>query len=150
MWDLIPWPGIKLRPPNAGAWSPSHWTTRSPRFYFFLSSETDFSKRRKTFGSTILNSNPSTGVTCDLCRFFQPAGGVELPRLTRCLEKQMRTSAELPGIRSGTWFSLHYPPASGRLCIYGGFPVFTFIWRKELTILLETAPVVAHENLNNI
>ena len=48
-----------------------------------------------------------------------------MPRLTRCLEKQRRTSAELPGIQSCTWFSLHYPPASGRLCIYGGL---TLIW----------------------
>ena len=28
MWDLVPWPGIELRPPALGAWSLSHWTTR--------------------------------------------------------------------------------------------------------------------------
>ena len=28
MWDLVPWPGIKPRPPALGAWSLSYWTTR--------------------------------------------------------------------------------------------------------------------------
>ena len=28
MWDLVPWPGIELRPPALGAQSLSHWTTR--------------------------------------------------------------------------------------------------------------------------
>ena len=28
MWDLVPWPGIKLGPPALGEWSISHWTTR--------------------------------------------------------------------------------------------------------------------------
>ena len=28
MWDLVPWPGMKPRPPALGAWSLSHWTTR--------------------------------------------------------------------------------------------------------------------------
>ena len=28
MWDLVPWPGIKPRPPVLGAQSLSHWTTR--------------------------------------------------------------------------------------------------------------------------
>ena len=28
MWDLVPWPGIKPRPPAFGAWSLSHWTIR--------------------------------------------------------------------------------------------------------------------------
>ena len=28
MWDLVPWPGIKLRPPALRAQSLSHWTTR--------------------------------------------------------------------------------------------------------------------------
>ena len=28
MWDLVPWPGIKLGPPALGAQSLSHWTTR--------------------------------------------------------------------------------------------------------------------------
>ena len=27
-WDLVPRPGIKLRPPALGAWSLSHWTAR--------------------------------------------------------------------------------------------------------------------------
>ena len=27
MWDLVPWPGIKPRPPALGAQSHSHWTT---------------------------------------------------------------------------------------------------------------------------
>ena len=26
MWDLVPWPGIKPRPPALWAWSLSHWT----------------------------------------------------------------------------------------------------------------------------
>ena len=28
MWDLVPWPRIKPRPPALGAWSLSHWTNR--------------------------------------------------------------------------------------------------------------------------
>ena len=28
MWDLVPWPGTKPRPPAVGAQSLSHWTTR--------------------------------------------------------------------------------------------------------------------------
>ena len=28
MWDLVPWPGIKPRPPALGTWSLTHWTTR--------------------------------------------------------------------------------------------------------------------------
>ena len=28
MWDLVPWPGIKPRPPTLWAWGLSHWTTR--------------------------------------------------------------------------------------------------------------------------
>ena len=28
MWDLVSWPGIKPVPPELGAWSPRHWTTR--------------------------------------------------------------------------------------------------------------------------
>ena len=28
MWDLVPRPGIELRPPALGAWSLTHWTTR--------------------------------------------------------------------------------------------------------------------------
>ena len=28
MWDLVPWPGIKPGPPELGARSLSHWTTR--------------------------------------------------------------------------------------------------------------------------
>ena len=28
MWDLVPQPGIKPRPPALGAWSLSHWITR--------------------------------------------------------------------------------------------------------------------------
>ena len=40
MWDLIPWPGIKPRPPALGAWSLSHWTTTEVSwvFFFFLTS----------------------------------------------------------------------------------------------------------------
>ena len=28
MWDLVPWPGIELRPQALEAWSLGHWTTR--------------------------------------------------------------------------------------------------------------------------
>ena len=28
MWNLVPWPGIKPRPPAWEAWSHSHWATR--------------------------------------------------------------------------------------------------------------------------
>ena len=31
--DLVPWPGIKSRPPALGAWSLNHWTAREvPQF----------------------------------------------------------------------------------------------------------------------
>ena len=39
MWDLVPRPGIKPRPPALGVWSLSHWTTReAPQGsgFFFL------------------------------------------------------------------------------------------------------------------
>ena len=26
LWDLIPWPGVELRPLTVKAWSPNHWT----------------------------------------------------------------------------------------------------------------------------
>ena len=29
MWNLVPWPGIEAGPPELGAWSLSHWTTRA-------------------------------------------------------------------------------------------------------------------------
>ena len=29
IWDLVPWAGIKLRPPVLGVPSLSHWTTRN-------------------------------------------------------------------------------------------------------------------------
>ena len=36
MWDLVPWPGIKHRPPALAAWSLiSHWTTREVPILFF-------------------------------------------------------------------------------------------------------------------
>ena len=34
MWDLVPSPGMKPRPPALGAWSRSHWTTRELHFIF--------------------------------------------------------------------------------------------------------------------
>ena len=37
MWDLIPWPGIKPRPPTLGASGISHWTTREvPLLIFWI------------------------------------------------------------------------------------------------------------------
>ena len=33
-WDLVPWPGIELRPPGLGARSLSHWITREVPLYF--------------------------------------------------------------------------------------------------------------------
>ena len=36
MWDLVPWPGIKPRPPALGAWSLSHWTAREVSAVFSL------------------------------------------------------------------------------------------------------------------
>ena len=36
MWDLVPWPGIRPRPPALAAWSLiSHWTTREVPILFF-------------------------------------------------------------------------------------------------------------------
>ena len=38
MWDLVPRPGIELRPPALGVWSLSHRTTREvPSKYLFAS-----------------------------------------------------------------------------------------------------------------
>ena len=34
IWDLVPWPGIKLQPPVLGAQSFSHWTTREVPLWF--------------------------------------------------------------------------------------------------------------------
>ena len=40
MWDLVPWPGIKLRTPALGAWSLSHWATREvPRWCIYYSGQ---------------------------------------------------------------------------------------------------------------
>ena len=37
MWDLVPWPGIELRPPALGVWSLDHWTIREvPGIHFGL------------------------------------------------------------------------------------------------------------------
>ena len=36
MWDLVPWPEIKLKPSALGAQSPSHWTTRGVPGFFLL------------------------------------------------------------------------------------------------------------------
>ena len=36
MWDLVPRPGIKPRPPALGAWSLRHWTTREVPFFSFF------------------------------------------------------------------------------------------------------------------
>ena len=35
MWDLIPWPGIKSRPPALGSWGPRHWTSREVPLLLF-------------------------------------------------------------------------------------------------------------------
>ena len=34
MQDLVPWPGIKPRPPALGVWSLSHWTTKEVHISF--------------------------------------------------------------------------------------------------------------------
>ena len=36
MWNLVPWPRIKLEPPALGAWSLSHWITREVPFHLIL------------------------------------------------------------------------------------------------------------------
>ena len=36
MWDLVPWPGIKPRPPVLGVWTLSHWTTREVPVTLYL------------------------------------------------------------------------------------------------------------------
>lgn len=36
MWDIVTWPGIKLRPPVLGTQSPSHCITREVPLTFFL------------------------------------------------------------------------------------------------------------------
>ena len=35
MWDLVPWPGSKPRPPASEAQSPNHWTTREVPYHLF-------------------------------------------------------------------------------------------------------------------
>ena len=35
-WELVPWPGIKLRPPALGLQSVSHWTSRQVPWSCFL------------------------------------------------------------------------------------------------------------------
>ena len=35
MWDVVPWPGIELRPPALGVWSLSHWTTGKSCCFLF-------------------------------------------------------------------------------------------------------------------
>ena len=42
MWDLVPWPGVKPRPPALGTWSLSHWTTREAPWMQVLSLFNDF------------------------------------------------------------------------------------------------------------
>ena len=36
MWDLVPWPEIKTRPPVLEAWSLDHWTTREVCIFNFV------------------------------------------------------------------------------------------------------------------
>ena len=36
VWDLVPWLGIKSRPPALGVWSLSHWANGSPEIIFFV------------------------------------------------------------------------------------------------------------------
>ena len=36
MWDLVPQPGMEPGPPDLGAWSLSHWTTREVPLGFCL------------------------------------------------------------------------------------------------------------------
>ena len=44
MWDLVPWPGIKPRPPALGGQSLGHWTTREgPTNMFWWETGVDFS-----------------------------------------------------------------------------------------------------------
>ena len=43
MWDLVPCPGLKLRPSTLGAWNLSHWTSReAPQVFLFLGSRPHF------------------------------------------------------------------------------------------------------------
>ena len=37
LWDLVPWPGIKLQASTLGEWSLSHWTTREVSSRFKMS-----------------------------------------------------------------------------------------------------------------
>ena len=36
MWDLVPQPGIDLKPPVLGVWSLGHWTTREFPWLVYL------------------------------------------------------------------------------------------------------------------
>ena len=42
MWHLVPQPEIEAGPPELGAWSLTHWTTREvPRIFFLMLFEED-------------------------------------------------------------------------------------------------------------
>ena len=36
MWNLVPRPGVKPRPPAMGTWNLSYWITRDPQVIFFF------------------------------------------------------------------------------------------------------------------
>ena len=114
----------------------------SSRFYFFLSSETGFSKRRKTLGSSIWTPSlvPVLPVTSTSsfsllspflqvgwkCLDWQGAGKNKWEHLWNCVAQGL-----VHGQRWSVNISLPYPLASGSLCTYRGFPVFTFMCREE-------------------
>ena len=75
MWDLVPWPGTKPRPPALGAWSLTHWTTGEVPKLGFFSSASSKSPYKNFFPPKIQHKNwkPVT------CLFFCAANSC-LPR----------------------------------------------------------------------
>ena len=50
IWDLVPWPGIKPRPPTLQGWNLSHWTTRESPWL------THFNSHNNSMRQTLLAS----------------------------------------------------------------------------------------------
>ena len=60
MWDLVPWPGIEPRPPELGAPSLSHWTTREvPYITVFKQRELEVIESWSHFLSLVMRLNNS-------------------------------------------------------------------------------------------
>ena len=72
MWNTVPWPGIKSRPPALGAWSLSHWIIREIPTTVLLEwrhsmpwlSLSKWSKNKKAPGGSFILSITSEVIYC--------------------------------------------------------------------------------------